>query len=110
MPAMPNGYVYLDHAATTPLHERVLEAMLPHLRDGVAPNGGLPRGNPSSLHAWGAAARESIEEARESVARLVGAAPEEVLFTSGGTESDNLAVLGLTGVNPDKKHVVVSAV
>jgi cysteine desulfurase len=77
--------------------------MLPHLRNGVY-------GNPSSLHAPGAAARHIIEEARESVARLVGASPEEILFTSGGTESDNLAVLGLASADPGKKHVVVSAV
>ena len=100
---MPNDCVYLDHAATTPLDERVFEAMLPHLRNGV-------RGNPSSLHAPGAAAREVVEEARESVARLVGASPEEILFTSGGTESDNLALLGLAAADPSKKHVVVSAV
>jgi cysteine desulfurase len=100
---MPNDRVYLDHAATTPLDERVFEAMLPHLRNGV-------RGNPSSLHAPGAAAREVVEEARESVARLVGASPEEILFTSGGTESDNLALLGLAAADPSKKHVVVSAV
>ena len=100
---MPNDCVYLDHAATTPLDERVFEAMLPHLRNGV-------RGNPSSLHAPGAAAREVVEEARESVARLVGSSPEELLFTSGGTESDNLALLGLAAADPSKKHVVVSAV
>ena len=100
---MSDDCVYLDHAATTPLDERVLKAMLPHLRSGV-------RGNPSSLHAPGAAAREVVEEARESVARLVGASPEEILFTSGGTESDNLALLGLAAADPRKKHVVVSAV
>ena len=105
---MPNTCVYLDHAATTPLDERVLEAMLPHL--GGAPNG-LPRGNPSSLHAPGAAAREAVEEARASVARLVGASePGEVLFTAGGTEADNLAVLGLAAADPEKRHVVISKV
>ena len=102
-PEMPNDCVYLDHAATTPLDERVLEAMLSYLRNRA-------RGNPSSLHALGAVAREVVEEARESVARLVGASPEEILFTSGGTESDNLAVLGLASADPRKKHVVVSAV
>jgi cysteine desulfurase len=110
---MPN-VVYLDYAATTPLDERVLEAMVPHLGNGTvrkeAMTGGLPRGNPSSLHALGAAAREVVEEARESVARFVGASPEEILFTSGGTESDNLAMLGLAAANPEKKHVVISAV
>ena len=102
---MPNAVVYLDHAATTPLDERVLEAMLPHLRG--APNG--LRGNPSSLHAAGAAAREAVEEARAHVARLVGAEPEEILFTAGGTEADNLAVQGLAA-HPSKKHLVISAV
>jgi cysteine desulfurase len=104
---MPVNTVYLDHAATTPLEERVLEAMLPHLRASAA-NGS--RGNPSSLHALGAAAREAVEEARESVAQLIGAKAEEIVFTAGGTESDNLAVLGLTAADPGKKHVVVSAV
>src|SRR5919202_4063774 len=96
--------VYLDHAATTPLDARVLEAMLPFLRGGTA------YGNASSLHSPGSAAREAIEEARELVGRLIGAEPEEILFTSGGTESDNLATLGLAAANPEKKHVVISAV
>jgi cysteine desulfurase len=105
---MQNEIVYLDHAATTPIDERVFEAMLPYL--GRAPNG-LPRGNPSSLHAPGVFAREGIEEARTYVARLVGADdPGEILFTAGGTESDNLAVLGLAVAEQDKKHVVISAV
>ena len=101
---MPNEVVYLDHAATTPLDERVFEAMLPHL------SGTNLRGNPSSLHALGAAARDAVEEARASVARLVGAGSGEILFTAGGTESDNLAVLGLAAANPEKRHVVISAV
>ena len=105
---MPESLVYLDNAATTPLDERVLEAMLPYLRGG-APNG-LPRGNPSSMHASGAAAREAVEEARASAAQLVGASPGEILFTAGGTESDNLAVLGLAAASPEKRHVVISAV
>ncbi|MBV9455864.1 MAG: cysteine desulfurase [Rubrobacter sp.] len=100
---MPNDYVYLDHAATTPLDERVLDVMLPHLSR-------VASGNPSSLHTPGAVAREAIEEARESVARLVGAWPDEIVFTSGGTESDNMAVLGLASVDPRKKHLVVSAI
>ena len=101
---MPNEVVYLDYAATTPLDERVFEAMLPHLR------GATLRGNPSSLHTLGGAARDAVEEARASVARLVGAGPEEILFTAGGTESDNLAVLGLAAARPEKRHVVISAV
>src|SRR5215217_5684079 len=95
--------VYLDNAATTPLDPRVLESMLPHL--------GGRRGNPSSLHALGNAARDALEEARESVASFIGASPEEILFTSGGTESDDLAVLGLArSSTPEKRHVVVSCV
>ncbi len=95
--------VYLDNAATTPLDPRVLEAMLPHL--------GGRRGNPSSLHALGASAREAVEEARASVAALVGASAEEIVFTSGGTEADDLGVLGLARSAPaEKRHVVVSRV
>ena len=95
--------VYLDNAATTPLDPRVLETMLPHL--------GAGRGNPSSLHARGVAAREAVETAREHVAALLGASPGAIFFTSGGTESDNAAVLGLArAAHPDKRHAVVSKV
>jgi cysteine desulfurase len=95
--------VYLDNAATTPLDPRVLESMLPHL--------GGRRGNPSSLHAFGGSAREGLEEARGYVAALIGASPEEIVFTSGGTESDDLAVLGLArSAGPNKRHAVVSCV
>lgn len=101
MPEPAPKTVYLDNAATTPLDPRVLEVMLPYLRG--------QRGNPSSLHAPGATARVAVEEARASVAALIGAAPEEVVFTSGGTEADNLAVLGLTRA-ADKRHILISAV
>jgi cysteine desulfurase len=95
--------VYLDNAATTPLDPRVLESMLRHL--------GGRRGNPSALHALGNAARDAVEVARASVAALIGASPEEVLFTSGGTESDAIAVLGLArSARPEKRHLVVSSV
>ena len=95
--------VYLDNAATTPLDPRVLDAMLPHM--------GGHRGNPSSLHAQGAAAREAVEEARESVAALLSASPGEIVFTSGGTEADDLAILGLARAAPaEKRHAVVSRV
>jgi cysteine desulfurase len=95
--------VYLDNAATTTLDPRVLESMLPHL--------GGRRGNPSSLHSFGGSAREGLEEARGSVAALIGASPEEIVFTSGGTESDDLAVLGLArSAGPNKRHAVVSCV
>jgi cysteine desulfurase len=98
-----NDRVYLDNAATSPLDGRVLESMLGHL--------GGRRGNPSSLHALGTAARDAVEGARASVAALIGAQPGEVLFTSGGTESDGIAVLGLArSAPPDKLHLVVSRV
>jgi cysteine desulfurase len=95
--------VYLDNAATTPVDPRVLEAMLPYL--------GARRGNPSSLHTPGATAREAVEEAREPVAALIGASPGEIYFTGGGTEADNLAVLGLArAALPEKRHAVISSV
>jgi cysteine desulfurase len=95
--------VYLDNAATTPLDPRVLEAMLPHL--------GAGRGNPSSIHARGAAARAAVERAREAVAAMIGATPAEIVFTAGGTEADCLAVLGIArGSGPDRRHLVVSAI
>lgn len=79
--------VYLDHAATTPLDERVLEAMLPWLREEY--------GNASSIHTPGQRARVALEDARETVARLLGAGPAEIIFTSGGTESNNAAIRGV---------------
>lgn len=78
--------IYLDHAATTPVRAEVLEAMLPFY--------GPRFGNPSSVHRWGREARTALDEARERVARCLGASPDEICFTSGGTESDNLAILG----------------
>src|SRR5919112_5115792 len=95
--------VYLDNGATTPLDPRVFESMLPHL--------GGRRGNPSSLHAFGDSAREQLEEARERVASLIGSSPGQIVFTSGGTESDDLAILGLArSAAPKKRHAVVSCV
>jgi cysteine desulfurase len=98
--------VYLDNAATTPLDARVLEAMLPHL--------GETRGNPSSLHAFGTSARKALEGARESLASLIGASGGEIVFTGGGTEADNLAVLGLARAalreDPGKRHAVITRV
>lgn len=78
--------IYLDHAATTPVRPEVLEAMAPFFAGRF--------GNPSSTHRWGREARAALDEARERVARCLNAAPDEVCFTSGGTEGDNLAVLG----------------
>lgn len=84
---MPLTPVYLDHAATTPVRAEVLEAMLPFL-------GPAAFGNPSSAHRFGRTARAGIEEARRKVAAAVGAEPNQVVFTSGGTEADNLAIVG----------------
>ena len=83
---MPANPVYLDHAATTPVREEVLEAMKPFY--------GPRFGNPSSTHRWGREARAALDEARERVGRCLGARPDEICFTSGGTEADNLAILG----------------
>lgn len=83
---MHDSPIYLDHNATTPVHPDVCVAMLPWL--------GEQWGNPSSSHAYGVAAARALASAREQVAALVGADPDEVVFTSGGTESDNLAILG----------------
>jgi cysteine desulfurase len=79
--------VYLDNAATTPVRSDVLEAMLPYLSEETF-------GNPSSAHGFGRTAREGVERARRQVAEAIGAEPSQVVFTSGGTESDNLAVVG----------------
>lgn len=79
--------IYLDHAATTPVRPEVLEAMLPYLRPENF-------GNPSSAHRFGRNARAGVEEAKKKVAGAVGADPNQVIFTSGGTEADNLAVIG----------------
>ncbi|MGH7650890.1 MAG: cysteine desulfurase family protein [Gemmatimonadaceae bacterium] len=78
--------IYLDHAATTPVREEVFEAMKPFF--------GPRFGNPSSTHRWGREARAALDEARERVGRCLGARPDEICFTSGGTEGDNLAILG----------------
>ena len=78
--------VYLDHAATTPVRDEVFEAMRPFF--------GTRFGNPSSTHRWGREARAALDEARERLARCLGARSDEVCFTSGGTEGDNLAILG----------------
>ncbi len=84
---MTRSPVYLDHAATTPVRPEVLEAMLPYLTNQAF-------GNPSSAHRYGRAARAGIEQARREVAQAVGAEPSQVIFTSGGTEADNLGIIG----------------
>src|SRR5687768_8503760 len=87
MPANSADPIYLDHAATTPVREEVREAMAPFL--------GASFGNPSSTHRWGREARAALDQARERLARTLGAKTDEICFTSGGTEADNMAVLGI---------------
>lgn len=97
--------VYLDHAATTPVDERVLEAMLPYLRQHY--------GNPSSIHRLGRDAARALREAREQVAAILNCTPKEIVFTSGGTESNNLALRGIAFAQRAAgrgRHIVVSAV
>lgn len=95
-------HVYLDHASATPMDPGVLEAMRPFLTEGF--------GNPSSFHSDGKDAKDALEDARGRIASLLCARPDEVLFTSGGTEGDNLAVLGYARANKDKgTHLVTTA-
>lgn len=99
---MPQQLVYLDHAATTPVREEVFEAMRPFF--------GTRFGNPSSTHRWGREARAALDEARERVARCIGARSDELCFTSGGTEGDNLAILGAWRAMREKgRRAVVSS-
>lgn len=95
--------IYLDHNATTPLDPEVLEEMTASLRRGP--------GNPSSMHAFGQEARRTVERARVRAARLIGAQPEEIVLTSGGTEANNIAVLGaVAAAKSDRPHVVTTAI
>lgn len=99
---MTDGPVFLDHAATTPVRREALEAMWPFLTGSF--------GNPSSRHALGDAAARALADARASIARVVGARAGDIVFTSGGTEADNLAVIGLALANPRGRHVVISPI
>jgi len=92
--------IYLDHHSTTPVRPEVLEAMRPWLTNSF--------GNPASSHSFGRGARNAIEEARETVAKCLGATPNEVVFTSGATEANNLAVFGLAGESPC--HILTSLI
>ncbi len=100
MKALP---VYLDYNATTPLAPEVREAMLPYL--------GVLFGNPSSSHVYGRKALQAVAQAREEVALLIGASAEEIVFTGGATEANNLALLGVAkAVSPGKRQLIVSAI
>jgi len=100
---MKSKQVYLDNASTTPVDPKVLKAMLPYFADRY--------GNPSSLHTLGRESKNAIEMARNNIAKHIGAEAEEIIFTSGGTESDNLAILGLARANKEKgRHIIVSSI
>jgi len=95
--------IYLDHSATTPVDPEVLGAMMRYFANHF--------GNPGSIHQFGRLAREAVEKAREQTAALIGAAPEEIVFTGGGTEADNLALLGsAAATQPGKNHLITSAI
>mgnify|MGYP000014396662 FL=1 len=95
--------VYLDHSATTPVRKEVADLVYSYMTTYF--------GNPSSIHSFGREAKKAMEVAREQVADLIGAKPEEIIFTSGGTEADNLAVIGTAFANQKKgKHVITSAI
>ena len=96
-----NRRVYLDHNASTPVHPEVVEAMLPYFAERF--------GNPSSVHAFGREAREGLETAREQIAHFLHAGKEEIVFTSGGTESDNLAVKGVAMAR-GRGHIITSRI
>jgi len=94
--------IYLDNNATTALAPEVIDEMLPYLKDLY--------GNPSSMHTFGGQLHKKIEEARGKVAQLIGAEPEEIVFTSCGTESDNTAILSAAESLPEKKHIITTRV
>jgi cysteine desulfurase len=93
--------IYLDHNATTPLHEAVLEEMLPYLQGRF--------GNPSSIHRDGQTARQALDLARQRVADFLGADPHEIIFTSGGTESNNLALHGTLAACTDRQQRIITS-
>lgn len=100
---MTEGPIYLDHAATTPVRPEVLAAIRPYFD--------LAYGNPSSVHEAGQTARRAVEAARKSVAAVLGCRPAEIVFTSGGTESDNLAIRGVAYASRDRgRHIVTTTV
>ena len=94
--------IYLDHNATTPILPEVVDAMLPYLREHF--------GNPSSGHVYGRRAHDAVERARGQVATLLGCDDGEVIFTSGGTEANNLAIRGVAEARNDRRHVVTTAI
>lgn len=93
--------IYLDNAASTPIHEQVLQEMIPFLQEQY--------GNPSSIHKHGRTTLRAIQNARKQIANLINAEPKEILITSGGTESNNTVLFGITGLNK-KNHIIISSI
>jgi cysteine desulfurase len=93
--------IYLDHAASTPVHDQVFQAMIPFLKEQF--------GNPSSIHRYGRFAQRAIQNARKQIALLINAQPNEILLTSGGTESNNTAIFGITSLKKGK-HLITSSI
>lgn len=95
--------IYLDHAATSPMHPNVVEKIVPYMTEFF--------GNPSSIHHFGRQSRHALDEARHSIAKTIGAKPTEIIFTSGGTEADNLGIIGVALANKDKgTHIITTAI
>ncbi|MBS3873218.1 MAG: cysteine desulfurase NifS [Firmicutes bacterium] len=95
--------VYFDHAATTPVHPEVIAAMLPYFHNSF--------GNPSSIHSFGRESRQAVDSARERVAKVLGASPREIYFTSGGTEADNIAIQGVALAKKGQgRHIITSQI
>ena len=99
---LPHRAIYLDYASTTPVHPRVLEAVEPYLRQEF--------GNPSNLYALGRRAGDSLERARAQVAAILGSHADEIVFTGGGSESDNLALKGVAMATPRRRHLVTTTI
>jgi cysteine desulfurase len=97
-----NNVIYLDHAASTPTDPRVVEVMLPYFNDSY--------GNPSAVHPMGCRTSDAVEEARRQVARLINCQADEIILTSGGTEADNLAILGMAAKAAKGTHFITSEI
>ena len=99
--------IFMDHASTTKVDAEVINTMLPYFTEYY--------GNPSSIHAFGREARKAVDTARAHVADLLGAQDDEIIFTAGGTESDNLAIKGIAYLNKEKRttkgpHIITSTI